>query len=206
MRPQGAEGLPHGAGPTRTKAELRAVLSAARAARAADPAAEVAHAVRCLAACAVASIVAAYAALPGEPQTGQLIDALLAAEVPVLLPSLGPEPDWAWYAGAEHLTPGRRGILQPDGEPLGPEALGRADFIWLPGLAGTPDGRRLGTGGGWYDRALAWARPDARRGLLLFDDEVLDDVPTDDWDQPVDLLVTELRRIDCGNTWDAIPG
>jgi 5-formyltetrahydrofolate cyclo-ligase len=206
MRPQGAEGQPHGAGARRAKAELRARLSASRAARDPDPRAEVARAVRCLAACAGVRVVAAYAARPGEPSTQQLVDALLAAEVAVLLPVLGPDPDWAWYTGADHLVAGRREILQPDGPRLGAGALERAGFIWLPGLAGTRDGRRLGTGGGWYDRALAWARPDATRGLLLFDDEVLDDVPTEDWDQPVDLIVTEQRRIECGNTWDAIPG
>jgi len=206
MRPQGAEGEPHDAAPVRAKAELRETLSAARAARVPDPAADLARAVRSLAACAGVATVAAYAARPGEPGTRPLIDALFAADVRVLLPLLGSEPDWAWYTGADHLVAGRRGILQPDGPSLGAGALGAAGFIWLPGLAGTPDGRRLGTGGGWYDRALEWGRPDAIRGLLLFDDEVLDDVPTQSWDQPVDLIVTERRRIDCGNTGDAIPG
>lgn len=198
MRPPDAEGQPNDSGRTGAKAGFRAVLNAARAQRPPDPSAELARAVRCLAACAGAGVVAAYAARPDEPQTAHLIEALFDAEVPVLLPILGPEPDWGWYAGAGRLALGPRGILQPDGTALGASALAQAEFIWLPGLAGTPDGRRLGTGGGWYDRALAHAAPDARRGLLLFDDEVLDDVPTDPWDEPVDLLVTERRRIDCG--------
>jgi 5-formyltetrahydrofolate cyclo-ligase len=205
MRPPDAEGQPNGTGRTGAKAGFRAVLRAARARRVPDSSAELARAVRCLAACAGAAVVAAYAARPDEPQTAHLIDALLAAEVPVLLPVLGSEPDWGWYTGAEHLVPGPRGIPQP-GAALGAGALSQADFIWLPGLAGTPDGRRLGTGGGWYDRALAHAGPDAVKGLLLFDDEVLDDLPTDPWDRPVDLLVTERRRIDCGNSADPIQG
>jgi 5-formyltetrahydrofolate cyclo-ligase len=204
MRLPDAEGQPHGRGHGPTKAELRTRLGAARAVREPDSAAELARALRCLAACAGAAVVAAYASRPGEPATQELIETLRAADVAVLLPVLGPLPDWGWYAGPEQLVTGRRGILQPDGPALGADALARADFIWLPGLAGTPDGRRLGTGGGWYDRALASARPDAPRGLLLFDTEVLDDVPTDAWDQPVDLLVTERRRIDCGNSRDGV--
>ncbi len=141
-------------------------------------------------------MVAAYAARPDEPATAELIEHLRRAGVRVLLPVLRREPAWAWYSGPEELSPGPLGIPAPNGPSLGPQALGQADWVWLPGLAGTPDGRRLGTGGGWYDRALAWAGAHATVGMLLFDDEVLDDLPTDPWDRPVQLLVTERRRVD----------
>jgi 5-formyltetrahydrofolate cyclo-ligase len=142
-------------------------------------------------------VVAAYAARSDEPETAALIAELHRCGVQVLLPVLTVAPDWAWFDGATGLAPGPRGIAQPVGDRLGPSALALADWIWLPGLAGTPSGERLGTGGGWYDRALAHARRGTPRGLLLFDDEVLDEVPTDPWDEPVDLLVTELRSLDC---------
>jgi 5-formyltetrahydrofolate cyclo-ligase len=193
MTSAGPEGLPRA---SRSKADLRARLRAGRAVRVPDPSAEEARTVRALTACAGAGVVAAYAAVPGEPATAELIEQLHLAGVRVLLPVLRREPGWAWYTGPARLVPGPLGIPAPTGPPLGPEALGAADWVWLPGLAGTPDGRRLGTGGGWYDRALAWAAPDAPRGLLLFDDEVLDDLPTDEWDRPVDVLVTERRRLD----------
>jgi 5-formyltetrahydrofolate cyclo-ligase len=141
-------------------------------------------------------VVAAYASRPGEPDTAALLEYLRLAEVRVLLPVLRPEPSWAWYTGPDGLVPGPLGIPAPSGPALGADALAEADWVWLPGLAGTPDGRRLGTGGGWYDRALGWASPSARLGMLLYDDEVLDELPTDHWDRPVHLLVTERRRID----------
>jgi len=138
--------------------------------------------------------------MPGEPPTLELIEALRLADVCVLLPVLTGEPAWAWYAGPTALNPGPRGIPRPDGAALGPEVLRQADWIWLPGLAGTPQGHRLGTGGGWYDRALGWASPSARLGLLLFDEEVLDAVPLDPWDRDVHVIVTERRRLDCRNS------
>ena len=192
------EGQPRATEPTAAaKQALRARLRAARASRPADPLGDDARTVRALAASAGARVVALYAATPDEPATLALIEALWLAEVPVLLPVLTGEPDWAWYTGPDGLVPGPRGIPRPAGAALGPEALQQADWIWLPGLAGTLRGHRLGTGGGWYDRALAQASPSARLGLLLFDDEVLDAVPLDPWDRDVHVLVTERRRVEC---------
>ena len=62
-------------------------------------------------------------------------------------------------------------------------------------LAATPAGDRLGTGGGWYDRALLHARADAVVGVLLRDSEVMDALPVESFDQPVGLIVTEARTI-----------
>jgi 5-formyltetrahydrofolate cyclo-ligase len=76
-----------------------------------------------------------------------------------------------------------------------PDVLSQADVIIMPGLAGTLSGARLGTGGGWYDQALLHANPKTPRWLLLNDDEVVDALPQDIWDQPVTDLVTEKRWI-----------
>ncbi|MGC4153803.1 MAG: 5-formyltetrahydrofolate cyclo-ligase [Propionicimonas sp.] len=150
---------------------------------------------RALDLCAGCAVVAAYASVPGEPDSWEIIEALALAGTRVLLPVIGREPDWAWYAGREQLVPTRRGILQPVGDPLGADALGRADWIWAPGLAATATGDRLGTGGGWYDRALAHADPATPVGLLLFDGEVLDALPTQPWDRRVDWILTSSTTL-----------
>jgi 5,10-methenyltetrahydrofolate synthetase len=197
MQLPGSEGQPR-AEVEAAKARLRAELSASRAARTETPEQSRARTCSALDACSAASVVACYLSRAEEPDTTALIAALINRGARVLVPVLRREPDWAWFAGFDDLVPGPHRILQPSGSSLGGAALGLADWIWLPGLAGTPDGRRLGTGGGWYDRALGHARPDARRGMLLFDSEVLPHVPTQPWDQPVGLLVTEHRSIATG--------
>jgi 5-formyltetrahydrofolate cyclo-ligase len=64
-----------------------------------------------------------------------------------------------------------------------------------PGVAGSRAGDRLGRGGGSYDRALARSAPTTLRCLLLYDDEVVDAVPTDAHDERVDVLVTPTRTL-----------
>jgi 5-formyltetrahydrofolate cyclo-ligase len=140
--------------------------------------------------------VSAYVSLDGEPGTRPLLERLDRAGVDILLPVLLPDRDldWAPY-GDGALGPGPLGLVQPTTPPLGVDALQGADLIICPGVAGSLSGERLGRGGGSYDRALARARTTSPRCLLLYDDEVLEAVPTDEHDQPVDVLVTPTRTL-----------
>ncbi|WP_082600343.1 5-formyltetrahydrofolate cyclo-ligase [Nocardioides sp. Soil777] len=138
-----------------------------------------------------ARTVAAYVSVGAEPGTGPLLEGLHAAGVRVLLPVVLPDLDldWAAYTGPESLAAARLGLLEPTGALLGVDAVRDADVLLVPGLAVSPSGERLGRGGGCYDRALARAagRPVA---VLLHDDEVGVDVPTEPHDRPVTHAIT----------------
>ncbi|MFI0262945.1 5-formyltetrahydrofolate cyclo-ligase [Streptomyces sp. NPDC017056] len=142
-----------------------------------------------------AGTVAAYVSVGREPSTHALLDQLHAAGVRVLLPVLLPDNDldWAAYGGAESLVRAGRGLLEPAGPRLGPQAVTGAGAVLLPGLAVDRRGMRLGRGGGSYDRVLerlekAGVRP--ARVVLLYDTEVLAEVPAEAHDRPVDVAVT----------------
>ncbi|MFJ8863707.1 5-formyltetrahydrofolate cyclo-ligase [Streptomyces sp. NPDC102451] len=142
-----------------------------------------------------ARTVAAYVSVGREPGTHVLLDALRARGVRVLLPVLMADNDldWAVFEGAEHLVPADRGLLEPDGVRLGPQAVLDADAVLLPGLAVDGLGTRLGRGGGSYDRVLARlaaAGADPALIVLLYDDEVVALVPEEPHDHPVDAVVT----------------
>ncbi|MFD7320732.1 5-formyltetrahydrofolate cyclo-ligase [Streptomyces sp. NPDC059875] len=148
-----------------------------------------------LPAVAEASTVAAYVSVGREPGTRALLDALRARGVRVLLPVLlsDNDLDWAAYEGAESLAKAGRGLLEPTGPRLGPEAVCEADVVLLPGLAVDERGMRLGRGGGSYDRVLArLARADAHPSLvvLLYANEVVARVPEEPHDHPVHAVVT----------------
>jgi len=143
--------------------------------------------------------VAAYLSAGVEPGTLQLVGWLAARDVTVLLPVLrrGPAPAWAPYGGPDALQQGRHGILEPATEPLPDGGLVRAELVLCPGLAANRRGDRLGRGGGWYDRALVAADPAAPVWVLLNADEVLEAIPAQAWDRPVDAIVTPEALLPC---------
>ena len=139
-----------------------------------------------------AATVAAYVSVDHEPGTGHLLDALSDAGKRVILPVVLPDLDldWAVYGGPDRLVPARRGLLEPDGDPLGPDAVATADAVLVPGLAVSSTGMRLGRGGGCYDRALSRVPIGTFTCVLLYDGEVGLDVPTEPHDRAVTAAAT----------------
>jgi 5-formyltetrahydrofolate cyclo-ligase len=127
----------------------------------------------------MAGTVAAYVSVGSEPDTRGLIFALWKRGTYVLLPLLQPDGDldWASYEGPDSLTPGARGLLEPTEPPRGVTAITSADMIIVPALAVDRGGVRLGRGGGSYDRALARVGPAILTVALLYDGELLDQLP-----------------------------
>ena len=182
-----------GGDPVAAKAALRARHLAARRARPpaarADAAAAVAAAL--LGGLGGAGTVAAHVPDETEPGHGRLPAALAGSGARVLLPVVPAQGrELAWAVADGRLVPGRFGLLEPAGPRLGPETIGTAEVVVVPALAVSRVGVRLGRGGGYYDRALAHARPDAVVVAVLFDDELLDEVPGEAHDHRVTAVVT----------------
>ncbi|MCZ2817725.1 5-formyltetrahydrofolate cyclo-ligase [Modestobacter sp. VKM Ac-2984] len=174
----------------RAKATLRATLLAGRAAR--SPAARAAAADALATALADrlggTSVTAAYVPATEEPGAGRLPDALPGRLLLPVVPARGRELSWAEHDG--RLTPGRFGLQEPTGPRLPPGALAAADVVVVPALAVAADGTRLGRGGGYYDRALAHARPGATLVAVVFDEEFVDQLPAGPHDRRVTAVVT----------------
>lgn len=65
------------------------------------------------------------------------------------------------------------------------------DVVVVPGLAFTADGRRLGQGGGHYDRLLPRLRPDCLTVGACFAEQLVADLPTEPHDHRVDHVATD---------------
>jgi 5-formyltetrahydrofolate cyclo-ligase len=134
---------------------------------------------------------AAYVPEDDEPGHGRIPAAFTQLGARVLLPVVPSDRrELAWAVDTGRLAPGRHGVLEPVGPRLGVTAVGTADVVVVPALAVARNGIRLGRGGGYYDRALQHARPDAVVVALLFDDEFVDELPTEPHDRPVTAVVT----------------
>jgi 5-formyltetrahydrofolate cyclo-ligase len=134
---------------------------------------------------------AAYLPEDDEPGHGRLPAAFTQLGARVLLPVTPTDGrELAWAVDTGRIAPGRHGVMEPIGPRLGATAVGTADVVVVPALAVARDGIRLGRGGGYYDRALQHARPDAVVVALVFDDEFLDELPTEPHDRPVTAVVT----------------
>jgi 5-formyltetrahydrofolate cyclo-ligase len=181
------------------KAALRREMDARRRALGPGEAGEAAEALaRRLAATpefAAARRIALYAASGGELATGPLLREARARDRVVLWPRVrGGALEFA-ACDAEALAPGAFGVPAP---PASLEAvrLDAADLVVLPALALDGAGRRLGRGGGHYDRAFAGAA--AERPLRVgvgYDFQLVDEVPAGEGDARVDLVVSERRLL-----------
>ena len=134
-----------------------------------------------------------YAPLPYEPDPRGLL--ALLPETRFYLPKVRGE-DLLVLPYKEPLSPGAFGVLEPpEGPPLPPERL---DAVLVPALAYDRRGFRLGHGKGYYDRFLARLSPQTLTIGWIPSALLLDDLPTDPWDQPVKLLVTEEGVLEPG--------
>ena len=69
------------------------------------------------------------------------------------------------------------------------------DIIVVPGLIFSKNGYRIGYGGGYYDKFLSRVSDKVKKVGIVYSDFVLDDLPVDDYDIPVDLIMTERETI-----------
>lgn len=175
------------------KAEIRRRARRARAAltaeekRAADGA--IRRAVLASAAYAQAKTLFAYVSTEGEPDTRALIEAALRDGKRVYVPKcLGKTMLAVPFPGWDGMETGPLGILEPRAWTETAEAE-EIDLTLTPCVTASPDGGRLGHGGGYYDRFFQSG--ETEKVCLCYEALLTEKVPTAYWDARMDALVTE---------------
>ena len=142
-------------------------------------------------------LVAAYISIGDEFPTDAAIAACRHAGRKVCVPAWLPQERsyrFALFPADSELAPGPHGIPQPD--PVRAVEPCDIDLFLVPGLAFDAQGGRIGYGGGWYDRLLASARPDALVYGLCLPCQLSDSpLPMDPHDIRVPPLTASSRSL-----------
>lgn len=137
-----------------------------------------------------ARLVTCYASLPDEPGTAGFIEWAEDRGVAVLLPATRPGASMEWIRPGGGFISGPFGIPEPVGTPATPAELAGIDLMLIPACAIDRRGVRLGWGGGYFDRYLARLDPRPPIYAVVFDDDILPELPREPHDVPVDGAVT----------------
>ena len=97
----------------------------------------------------------------------------------------------------EDLIVGLYGILEPKKEKINEISIDEIDLIIIPGIVFDLKGNRIGHGKGFYDRLLKNTKIPSI--ALAFEYQIIEKIPADKYDKPVDIIITEKRIIYCKN-------
>ncbi len=131
-----------------------------------------------------ATSVMAFKGFGSEPDTDPLFARLAAEGKRLLLPRIE-DGEIVVCDGDGPMIRSRFGVDEPQGSAVPLDEVG---FVIVPGLAFTPDGRRLGYGGGFYDRFLP--RVAAPNAGVCFAEQIVTDLPVEAHDVRVELVVS----------------
>ena len=91
----------------------------------------------------------------------------------------------------KELSSGAYGILEPRKEFLRIGRYGDIQLIIVPGIAFDEKGNRIGYGGGYFDRLLKKLK--AKKVALAYDFQILKEIPNEEHDVRMDVIVSEKR-------------
>jgi 5-formyltetrahydrofolate cyclo-ligase len=140
--------------------------------------------------------IACYLSTTIEPDTRPFVNWAIGQGIRVLLPVSREDGLLDWTTGdGETETEGLFGMPEAVGELLGPIAINDVDLILVPAAAVDATGMRMGWGRGYFDKTLGSMEKCPPVYAVVFDGELVSDVPRERHDQPVDGAVTPTRIV-----------
>ncbi|WP_166877834.1 MULTISPECIES: 5-formyltetrahydrofolate cyclo-ligase [unclassified Salinibacterium] len=135
--------------------------------------------------------ISAYLSTPYEPSTREFVQWACDRDIRVLLPVSRQDGllDWAPYDGGDEEDD-LFGMPTPTSELLGPIAINEVDLIFVPAASVDRSGMRMGWGMGYFDKTLGSMEKCPPVYAVIFDSELVDEVPSEVHDQRVDGAVT----------------
>ena len=122
-----------------------------------------------------------------EVRTVPILEQTLVDGKRVAVPKIfGDEMKFIYLTDLTQVEEGYAGIPEPVAD--GPVADDPTALVLMPGLAFDKEGHRVGYGGGFYDKFLT-QEPEHPTVALCYDFQILEELPTEEFDIPVDLVL-----------------
>lgn len=141
-------------------------------------------------------LIASFIGCRGEVDTAPVNEALLKQGHTLCFPAVDPacpgRMDFYFCRGS--LIKNRWGIPEPRRQEECRVSAARIGLMLLPLTAFDLQGRRLGMGGGYYDRYIPALRPDCTLTGLAWDFQLANEVPSEPWDRRLDEVITPARE------------
>ena len=132
-----------------------------------------------------------YMDIRNEAGTWEIFRALKERNIPAAFPrTIGKSLVFSLAAGKEEMEKGAMGIWEP--KAFLPPVKEETSLVVVPGVAFDTKGRRLGYGGGYYDRFFSFF-PDHVKWGLAYDLQMEEELQTEPWDQQMDAVITPGR-------------
>ncbi len=141
--------------------------------------------------------ISCFLPMSTEPGTREFVDRAVARGIRVLLPVTRADGllDWSVAVEGGDVTEGMFGLPEPVGELLGPIAVNDVDLMIIPAAAVDASGMRMGWGRGYFDKTIGSMEGCPPVYAVIFDSELVDEVPSEVHDQPVSGVVTPSRTV-----------
>lgn len=141
--------------------------------------------------------ISCYLSATTEPGTREFVTDAVRRGIRVLLPITREDGllDWAVADDTDEMAVGLLGVLEPTGAVLGPIAVNDVDLMLIPAAAVDHRGTRLGWGRGFFDKTLGSMEQRPPVYAVVYDTEILPELPRDVHDQPVDGIVTPTQTL-----------
>lgn len=133
-----------------------------------------------------------------EPGTRAFVNRAVRRGIRVLLPITRSDGllDWAVATDDDDIAEGLFGLPEPTGEVLGPIAVNDVDLMVIPAAAVDRSGMRMGWGRGYFDKTIGSMEKCPPVFAVVYDSEILDSLPREVHDQPVNGVVTPSQTLE----------
>ncbi len=139
--------------------------------------------------------IGAYAATAQELNIDPALEGIISLHKEVFVPRVdGDTLAFCAITQLSDLASGFAGIREPAGPSIACDAL---DVLLVPGLGFDPTGRRIGYGGGFYDRTLAALAPACVTIGIAFQHQIVPVIPTEEHDIAVLCVLTDTTTYAC---------